>query len=58
MKTIRKLQIVGKYSYAITIPHWLIEELRWKKHQKLELIKKGSQIIVKDWKKKKKRKKS
>ena len=51
-KNIRKL-IKGTSSYSITLPMDGIQELGWKKSQKLvvEVDVKRERIIVKDWKK-------
>ena len=52
-KYTRKLQRIGKYSYALVIPKEIIDKLGWRERQKIDLefdfAKK--QGILKDWKK-------
>jgi antitoxin component of MazEF toxin-antitoxin module len=48
---IRKLTKVGRLSIAVTIPLGIIRELGWQEKQKVMVKKKGSQIIISDWKK-------
>ena len=38
-------------SYAITIPIEIMREFKWKEKQKLVVKKRGSSLIISDWKK-------
>jgi antitoxin component of MazEF toxin-antitoxin module len=52
MKDVRKLTITGNgKTYYITLPLWMIKELKWKKRQKVSIELEGEKIILKDWKK-------
>lgn len=46
---IRKLTKVGGLSYSVVLPKDYIRELGWREHQKLQVLKKGKQIIIRDW---------
>ncbi|MFC1700791.1 AbrB/MazE/SpoVT family DNA-binding domain-containing protein [Patescibacteria group bacterium] len=50
-KYIRKATRVGKRSMAVVIPAEIVDTLKIREKQKLILYKKGSSIIIKDWKK-------
>jgi len=50
-RNIRNLGKVGGYSYSITLPMDMVQELGWKERQKLVVKKRGDYIIIKDWKK-------
>lgn len=49
---VRKLQVTGEdgESYAITLPKEQVEQLGWRKGQKLTVHKYGKKLIVQDWK--------
>ena len=47
-KEIRKLFTKGG-SYALTLPIEVIDELKWKKGQKLVVKKRGKGILIEDW---------
>ena len=49
-KEVRKLTVTGKgKTYYVTIPKWMIEELKWRKGQKVEVNIKGQKIEIRDW---------
>ena len=52
-ENIRKLnKTSGKSgSYYVTLPVGVVSDLGWKDTQKLGLEKKGSTVVIKDWKK-------
>jgi len=51
MQDIRKLNVTGNgKSYYFTIPRWMIEKLKWRKGQKVEIKLKGDKVVVGDWK--------
>lgn len=58
-KFVRKLQRMSNYSYTINLPKGLIDKFGWRERQKLEIIFGGRkhEILIRDWKKKKKIKK-
>lgn len=49
---VRKMQTTGRdgESYMITLPKELVEELGWRKGQKVTVHKYGKKLIVQDWK--------
>ena len=51
-KDVRKLTVTGKgKTYYVTIPKWMIEKLKWRKGQKVEVRLKGEKVVVLDWEK-------
>ena len=48
---IRKLTKTGDYTYYATIPREYIEELGWRKKQKVVVKLEGKKVIIEDWKK-------
>jgi len=50
-RNIRKLTKLGKRSLAVTLPIDLVAALGWKEKQKVVIKRKGSGLIIKDWKK-------
>ena len=53
MKDTRKITVTGNgKTYYVTIPRWMIEELRWRKGQKVTLKLRGKRIFIGDWEKK------
>tara|TARA_B100000900_G_C20414357_1_gene648214 strand:- start:563 stop:739 length:177 start_codon:yes stop_codon:yes gene_type:complete len=50
-KNIRKLSKTGGKSIAVTLPIEIVRELKWKSKQKVVVTRKGSTVIIKDWKK-------
>ena len=44
----RKISKVGIYSFAMTIPKEIIKKLRWRERQKVEVLRKGRSIVIKD----------
>jgi len=56
MAVVRKLSVIGQSrTYYLTLPKDIIDELKWRKGQKLKVQLKGRTIIIKDWAPKKKR---
>lgn len=53
---VRKLTLVGKASLSVTLPKELVNELKWKNKQRVTVVRKGSKVIVSDWKPKKRKK--
>ena len=52
-RNIRKLtRMGGGRSIGVTLPIEMVKELKWREKQKVVIDKKGSRIIIKDWKKK------
>ena len=49
-KSVRKIFRIGR-SYAVTLPMEVMEELRWKKGQKLVVTKYGKGFRIRDWQK-------
>ncbi len=47
---IRKIGKVGGYSYSITIPKALIQNLGWREHQKVVVTQEGDALVIRDWK--------
>jgi len=45
---VRKLGKVGLYSYNVTIPRPLIDELGWRERQRLVVRRRGDSIIISD----------
>ncbi len=50
-KYIRKVVKNGRNSYYINIPKELARELKIRERQKLIIKKRGSKLIIEDWKK-------
>lgn len=48
-EAIRKLTKTGNYTYYVTIPKALIDELQWRERQKLTVRKVGKKIVIEDW---------
>ena len=48
----RKITKTGTYTYYVTIPREYIEELGWRKKQRVSLRLSGKKVIIKDWKEK------
>lgn len=49
-KNTRKIFKSGS-SYAITLPIEFVEQLKWRKKQKVVVKKYGKKMIIQDWKK-------
>ena len=47
---VRKITKTGNYTYYVTIPKSMIDELGWKERQKVGVEKSGSMVIIRDWK--------
>ena len=47
---VRKITKTGNYTYYVTIPKSLIDELGWKERQKVVVERKGATLVVRDWK--------
>lgn len=52
-RNIRKLTKVAGHSLSVTLPKEMVGQLKWKEKQKITVSKKGSKLIIKDWKKRK-----
>lgn len=50
-RNIRKVQKDGRGSVRMTLPIEIIRELKWRDGQKVVVEKRGSEIVIKDWKK-------
>ena len=46
---VRKLGKVGLYSYNVTIPRPLIDELGWRERQRLVVRRRGDSIVISDY---------
>jgi len=46
---VRKIAVTAGTTYYVTIPKWMIEKLKWRKGQKVEVKLKGNKIVVGDW---------
>ncbi len=59
-KYTRKLQRVSSHSYVVTLPKDLVKEFGWKEKQKLVAERRGKrhEIIIRDWKPPKPRKRT
>ncbi|MFC1612542.1 AbrB/MazE/SpoVT family DNA-binding domain-containing protein [Patescibacteria group bacterium] len=57
-KIVHKLNKSGRYSYSVILPKEIIKEFGWREKQNLELEinARYKTIKIKDWKKKKKKK--
>jgi len=50
-RNIRKLSKVGRgRTMSVTLPIELVRELKWREKQKVVVTKKGSKLIIEDWK--------
>ena len=49
---VRKLQRTGEggQSYMVTLPKEMIAELGWQKKQRVVIVKRGKELIIRDWK--------
>ena len=47
---VRKISKQGKYSYYVTIPKELINELGWRERQRVVVKRSGEKLIIEDWK--------
>lgn len=48
-KNVRKIFASGS-SAALTLPKEIMDELKWRKGQKLVVKRRGEKIIIEDWK--------
>jgi len=48
---VRKITKTGTYTYYVTIPKALIDELGWRERQKVVVVKSGDTVVIRDWKK-------
>lgn len=51
-RNIRKLMKMAGKSLVVSLPIEFVKELKWKEKQKVVVTKKGSKLIISDWKKK------
>ncbi|HET8581177.1 MAG TPA: AbrB/MazE/SpoVT family DNA-binding domain-containing protein [Candidatus Paceibacterota bacterium] len=49
-RDVRKVSVRGA-SYSVTLPIEEIRKLRWRAGQKVTITRRGSELIIKDWKK-------
>ncbi|MEZ5277458.1 MAG: AbrB/MazE/SpoVT family DNA-binding domain-containing protein [Opitutaceae bacterium] len=47
---VRKITKTGTYTYYVTIPKSLIDQLGWREKQKVVVVKEGDTLVVRDWK--------
>ena len=47
---VRKITKTGTYTYYVTIPKALIDQLGWREKQKVVVVKEGDTLVVRDWK--------
>ena len=52
-RNIRKLTKMGKASLGLTLPMEVIQELKWKEKQRVVVKKKGTKLVISDFKVKK-----
>lgn len=46
----RKLTVTGAgETYYVTLPKQLIQKLKWKKGEFKTIVKKGDELIIRDW---------
>lgn len=48
---VRKITRVGKRSLSVVLPAELVRELDWREKQKVVIRRKGSTLVIEDWKK-------
>ena len=51
LASVRKLGKVGTYSYCVTIPKEIIQELKWRVKQRVVVQLQNDSIVITDWKK-------
>lgn len=51
-RNIRKLMKMAGKSLVVSLPIEFVKELNWKEKQKVVVTKKGTKLIISDWKKK------
>jgi hypothetical protein len=49
-KNIRKINKTKAGSVLVTLPIELVRELKWRDKQKVVITKKGSKLVIEDWK--------
>ncbi len=49
-RNVRKLGMTGTYTYYLTLPKGVVEELGWREGQKLVVRRSGDKIVIEDWK--------
>jgi len=50
-RNVRKLSKVGRgRTMSVTLPIEFMRELKWREKQKVVVTKKGSKLIIEDWK--------
>lgn len=48
IENVRKLTVSGGKTYCVTLPLSMVKDLKWRKGQKLRLIREGDGIVIKD----------
>ena len=49
-EAVRKIGKVGRYSYCITIPKTIVQDLGWRERQKVVVSRDGRSLTIRDWK--------
>jgi len=47
----RKISKTGTYTYYVTIPKNLLDQLKWKERQLVTVKRVGKRLVIEDWKK-------
>lgn len=50
-RILHKLLKLGAKSLAVTLPIELVQKLGWKEEQKVVVKRKGTSLVIRDWKK-------
>ena len=48
-ESVRKLGKLAQYSYYVTLPRADVEELGWRKGQRVTVKRVGQTIVIEDW---------
>ena len=46
----RKIGKTGTYTYYVTLPKSVVDDLSWRDGQKVVVKKSGTKIVIEDWK--------
>ena len=49
-ESVRKITKTGTYTYYVTIPKALIDELGWRERQDVMVARSGDKLVVQNWK--------
>mgnify|MGYP001171795994 CR=1 FL=1 len=47
---VRKIGKTGTYTYYVTLPKSVVDDLSWRDGQKVVVKKSGTKIVIEDWK--------